>query len=317
MLLLLRATTFFKEKRTLKKLHGIILIEDPWKLLKKCNLRFHNKDSKEFQKEINNNFDRYAKYLTTEIESTDNEIEIFLNESSLSVNVSIDIDKNNIKRKKFKVIHQKIYYGAPGTGKSYLLDQEALKIFKKENVKRITFHPNSLYANFIGVYKPIPKDIKNDVITYQYVPGSLVKLLLKALINPEQNFLLIIEEINRANAAAVFGDFFQLLDRDQDFKSQYAIVASGDLMKYFKSYFNNLKLNSDQLLNVTKHLGSNYNQIVLPSNFYIWATMNSADQGVTPLDTAFKRRWTFEYIDINENDSNVKIVMLKTNIIFI
>ena len=144
------------------------------------------------------------------------------------------------------------------------------------------------------------------MITYHYVPGPLVKLLIKALINPEQNFLLIIEEINRANAAAVFGDFFQLFDRDQDFKSQYAIVASEDLTKYFKTCFDNLKLNSAQLSNATKHLGSNYEQIVLPSNFYIWATMNSADQGVTPLDTAFKRRWTFEYIDINENANNVK-----------
>ena len=128
------------------------------------------------------------------------------------------------------------------------------------------------------------------MITYQYVPGPLVKFLIKALINPEQNFLLIIEEINRANAAAVFGDFFQLLDRDQNFKSQYAIVASEDLTKYFKACFDNLKLNSDQLSNVTKHLGSNYEQIVLPSNLYIWATMNSADQGVVPIDTAFKRR---------------------------
>ena len=209
--------------------------------------------------------------------------------------------------------HQRIFFGAPGTGKSYKLNKEAERNFDKNNISRVTFHPNYNYGNFIGTFKPFPK-IKNDneTITYTYVPGILTKLLMRALNNPKEDFLLIIEEINRANTAAVFGDFFQLLDRDKNGNSEYDIVVSEDLKLLFSK--NNISENintecleaiqHDEISVVEENQNSSENQtdfkLKLPSNFYIWATMNSADQGVMPLDTAFKRRWEFEYIGIND-----------------
>ena len=207
--------------------------------------------------------------------------------------------------------HQIIFFGAPGTGKSYKLNKEAENFFNKNNISRVTLHPNYNYSNFIGTFKPFPK-IKNDneTITYTYVPGILTKLLMRALNNPKEDFLLIIEEINRANTAAVFGDFFQLLDRDKNGNSEYDIVVSEDLKLLFSKNKISKNINTECLeaiqhdeISVAEE-NPPYNQtdfkLKLPSNFYIWATMNSADQGVMPLDTAFKRRWEFEYIGIND-----------------
>lgn len=207
--------------------------------------------------------------------------------------------------------HQRIFFGAPGTGKSYKLNKEAENFFNKNNISRVTFHPNYNYSNFIGTFKPFPK-IKNDneTITYTYVPGILTKLLIRALNNPTEDFLLIIEEINRANTAAVFGDFFQLLDRDKNGNSEYDIVVSEDLKLLFSKNKISKNINTECLETIQHDEISvaeenlPYNQtdfkLKLPPNFYIWATMNSADQGVMPLDTAFKRRWEFEYIGIND-----------------
>lgn len=207
--------------------------------------------------------------------------------------------------------HQIIFFGAPGTGKSYKLNKEAENFFNKNNISRVTLHPNYNYSNFIGTFKPFPK-IKNDneTITYTYVPGILTKLLIRALNNPKEDFLLIIEEINRANTAAVFGDFFQLLDRDKNGNSEYDIVVSEDLKLLFSKNKISKNINTECLEDIqhdeisVAEENPPYNQtdfkLKIPSNFYIWATMNSADQGVMPLDTAFKRRWEFEYIGIND-----------------
>ena len=144
-------------------------------------------------------------------------------------------------------------------------------------------------------------DIKSSEISYKYVPGPFMRMYVKALQNAQkvankeeepQPFLLIIEEINRANVAAVFGDIFQLLDRDDDNVSEYPIQASEDIKKY-----------------LAENLGGapeNYAKIKIPDNLFIWATMNSADQGVFPMDTAFKRRWDFTYLGIDDNDENLK-----------
>ena len=163
----------------------------------------------------------------------------------------------------------------------------------RENIKRyerVTFHPNYSYAQFVGTYKPITKTVENkEEIAYEYVPGPFMRIYVAAKQNPSQNFLLLIEEINRANVAAVFGDVFQLLDRKSDGTSEYPITTSEDLRKFLAK---------------PENLGGNpddYKTLSIPSNMYIWATMNSADQGVFPMDTAFKRRWEFEYIDINKN----------------
>lgn len=140
-----------------------------------------------------------------------------------------------------------------------------------------------------------PSSGKKD-ISYEYVPGPFMRMYVKALKNSRTDnikpFLLIIEEINRANVAAVFGDIFQLLDRGDDFVSEYPIQASEDIKKY-----------------LAKELGGNtndYNKIKIPDNMFIWATMNSADQGVFPMDTAFKRRWDFTYLGIDDNDDEIQ-----------
>ena len=142
----------------------------------------------------------------------------------------------------------------------------------------------------------ITSNVNASDIGYEYVPGPFMRMYVKALKsarseNPKPH-LLIIEEINRANVAAVFGDIFQLLDRGDDEVSEYPIQASEDIKDY-----------------LAKELGGdpeNYVKIRIPDNMFIWATMNSADQGVFPMDTAFKRRWDFTYLGIDDNDKKIR-----------
>ena len=196
-----------------------------------------------------------------------------------------------------RLLRNKIMFGAPGTGKSFNLEKDRKKNFL-DNYERVTFYPTYSYAQFVGTYKPVMKPIigkdgkeKQDAegnvkedISYEFVPGPFLRMLVKALNHPEKNWCLIIEEINRANAAAVFGDVFQLLDRGANGLSEYFVTASEDVKKYLednKLYVEHLKI---------------------PANMYIWATMNSADQGVFPMDTAFKRRWAFKYVELDEGE---------------
>lgn len=192
----------------------------------------------------------------------------------------------------------RILFGAPGTGKSYTLNREKdLLLADGGEYERVTFHPDYSYANFVGTYKPVPctdSDGK-DAITYSYVPGPFMRTYVKALRSSRTDapkpFLLVIEEINRANVAAVFGDVFQLLDRGDDEVSEYPIQASEDIKKYLAG-----------------ELGGNpddYAEIRIPDNMFIWATMNSADQGVFPMDTAFKRRWDFTYLGIDDSEAGI------------
>ncbi len=158
--------------------------------------------------------------------------------------------------------------------------------------ERVTFHPNYSYAQFVGTYKPITKIdnvTKKEEIAYEYVPGPFIRTYIKSQ-KTNHNVLLLIEEINRANVAAVFGDVFQLLDRDENGNSEYPITTSQDLRNFLAK---------------PENLGGtpeDYKTLSIPSNMYIWATMNSADQGVLPIDAAFKRRWDFEYIGIDDGE---------------
>ena len=194
-----------------------------------------------------------------------------------------------------KFPRNRIIFGAPGTGKSFQLKQESTDGNHFANIERVTFHPDYSYGQFVGNYKPVSDD--EGRIRYEYVPGPFMRTLVKALESGKngdsaEKFLLIVEEINRAKVAAVFGDMFQLLDRTDAGDSVYEIQASEDVRRYLARELGGTK--------------ENYTSIKIPNNMYIWATMNSADQGVFPMDTAFKRRWEFEYIGIDENEKEVK-----------
>lgn len=196
-----------------------------------------------------------------------------------------------------KYERNRIVFGAPGTGKSYGLKDDCEKLMEDTagSYERVTFHPDYSYSQFVGTYKPV-MDADGRSIRYDFVPGPFMRVYVDALksgrTDAPQPHLLLIEEINRAKVAAVFGDVFQLLDRDDDGVSEYEIQASEDIRRY-----------------LAKELGGtadNYKKIRIPNNMFIWATMNSADQGVFPMDTAFKRRWNFEYLGINENEENIQ-----------
>lgn len=203
-------------------------------------------------------------------------------ELNFETNVACDFERN------------RIVFGAPGTGKSFQLEEDREKILKMGgSYERVTFHPEYTYSSFVGCYKPVSE---KGEIKYKYVPGPFMRVLVEALrsgIEDEQAkpFLLLIEEINRAKVAAVFGEVFQLLDRNSKGASDYEIHASEDVKKYL----------SDEL----KGSIDSFSRIKIPNNMFIWASMNSADQGVFPMDTAFKRRWSFEYKGIDENEDKV------------
>lgn len=185
----------------------------------------------------------------------------------------------------------RIVFGAPGTGKSHTLEEDATALLSsKFYLERVTFYQDYSYSKFFGTYKPVSN---NGVIDYVFVAGPFMKTYVKALMESlkadPQPCLLLIEEINRANPAAVFGDTFQLLDRMSDNRSKYPISPSKDVQDYLCSIFGGEP--------------SDYDELRIPNNMYIWSTMNSADQGVFPMDTAFKRRWDYQYIGINDNDS--------------
>ena len=183
---------------------------------------------------------------------------------------------------------QTIYYGCPGTGKSHQvkdltegLDNE--KIIKFDdgtiNVFRTTFHPDYDYATFVGCYKPVKED---GVLDYKFVPQVFTNAYVTAKKHPDTPIYLIIEEINRGNCAQIFGDLFQLLDRENG-ESKFPIDAEEELMKYLRD--------EAQL--------DEYIKIKLPANFNIYATMNTSDQSLFPMDSAFKRRWEMKYIKID------------------
>ncbi|AFI62268.1 LlaI.2 [Bifidobacterium animalis subsp. animalis IM386] len=210
-----------------------------------------------------------------------------------------------------------IIFGAPGTGKSHTIDRIINALPSDVGSRRITFYPDYTYSQFVGTYKPIPvrraipagagdaKEVAGEDITYRFVAGPFVKTLVDALLHPRQPQILIIEEINRAEPASVFGNVFQLLDRKASGVSEYPVDVSDDLQDYLQATLEN---NPEATRLLARLVGSRRvdsfecDRIAIPSNMYIWATMNSADQGVFAMDTAFKRRWTFKYLPLDGLD---------------
>lgn len=201
-----------------------------------------------------------------------------------------------------KPAFQIIYYGAPGTGKSHRIKKELKEMnVPKENIFRTTFHPDSDYSSFVGCYKPTMKPVddkykavagKDEEIAYSFVPQTFIKAYTQAYKKPNENVYLIIEEINRGNCAQIFGDLFQLLDRDDNGVSEYPIKADSDLKMYLEGELGK------------NHDGIKDGELCLPSNLYIWATMNTSDQSLFPIDSAFKRRWDWEYEPIKYMNTN-------------
>lgn len=186
---------------------------------------------------------------------------------------------------------QQIWYGAPGTGKSHSVN----KITKRAGGRtvRTTFHPDSDYSTFVGAYKPTTNGADNEGeerISYSFVAQAFLQAYVDAWKDLNQPEYLVIEEINRGNCAQIFGDLFQLLDRNKNGESEYPIRADKDIEKYLKKEFKDL--------NVPENVKSG-RELKLPKNLYIWATMNTSDQSLFPIDSAFKRRWDWKYVPID------------------
>ena len=186
--------------------------------------------------------------------------------------------------------HQVIYFGAPGTGKSYTVKVKLREAHvAKENIFRTIFHPDSDYASFVGCYKPV---MEGNEIKYEFTPQAFTDAYVQAWKNKQANepIYLVIEEINRGNCAQIFGDLFQLLDRQNDGSSTYGIKADKDLVHYLETVLGQ------------GHEGIKGGELRLPPNLYIMATMNTSDQSLFPMDSAFKRRWDWEYMPIDYSE---------------
>ena len=218
---------------------------------------------------------------------------------------------------------QQIYYGAPGTGKSKTIKDLTFG----ESVIRTTFHPDSDYASFVGTYKPITEEVtlrdcygkkvieeetnevvKEERIAYKFIPQAFLEAYVEAWkkLGSSKKLFLIIEEINRGNCAQIFGDLFQLLDRNEYGFSDYPIVADKDMQKYLEKEFAGWEITNKDEINQLYGEANMVNlimkgeRLVLPSNLYIWATTNTSDQSLFPIDSAFKRRWDWKYVPIRE-----------------
>ena len=232
---------------------------------------------------------------------------------------------------------QQIFYGAPGTGKSYTINGDTTG----EDVIRTTFHPDTDYSTFVGAYKPttIEEEVmtvigtkavpvenadgsrrKESKIVYEFVQQAFLQAYVAAWKKyaeangekPRKQYL-VIEEINRGNCAQIFGDLFQLLDRNAQGFSDYPITADADMKRQLKKAFAGLSLAGADSINAM-YKGRDVCRdvlegdiLLLPGNLYIWATMNTSDQSLFPIDSAFKRRWDWTYRPISDAKEGWKI----------
>jgi len=193
---------------------------------------------------------------------------------------------------------QKIFFGPPGSGKSYQIKREY-----GNDWPRVTFHPELDFQGFIGSYKPYMVDGK---ISYQFIPEAFTRAYCDAW-KSRDPYYLIIEEINRGNCAQIFGDIFQLLDRNNSGYSEYPIVCSPDIQDYLKNELCEIE-RFQEYVSLTKC--KDFSRMILPNNLNILCTMNTSDQSLFPMDSAFKRRWEWQYIPINYQDASKYLVDL-------
>ena len=235
------------------------------------------------------------------------------------------------KMRKSDIPLQQIFYGAPGTGKSHAINE----LTAGKDVIRTTFHPDTDYSTFVGAYKPTTKSVPvttvigtnavpviyngkkmmEDKIVYEYVSQAFLQAYVAAWRKycdvqegeePVDEFL-VIEEINRGNCAQIFGDLFQLLDRGDEGFSEYPIKADSDMKKLLEKEFEGLEIKNKEGINALFKGGKDIvaevlagDVLLLPNNLYIWATMNTSDQSLFPIDSAFKRRWDWNYVPISD-----------------
>lgn len=244
--------------------------------------------------------------------------------------------KENLKKmRRSDIPLQQIFYGAPGTGKSHAINE----LTAGKDVIRTTFHPDTDYSTFVGAYKPttksvpvttvigtnaVPvmyngKEMMEDKIVYEYVSQAFLQAYVAAWRKycdvqegeePMDEFL-VIEEINRGNCAQIFGDLFQLLDRGDEGFSEYPIKADSDMKKLLEHEFKGLEIKNKEGINALFKGGKDIvaevlagDVLLLPNNLYIWATMNTSDQSLFPIDSAFKRRWDWNYVPISDAGKN-------------
>lgn len=263
----------------------------------------------------------------------DNFIQLFKTETP-----QISVERKPVKKELIcEKSFQQIFYGAPGTGKSHAIKELA----KGAEVIRTTFHPDSDYSTFVGAYKPTTKSepkytaygekaviikdadgnpIYEDKIVYEFVSQAFLQAYVNAWKRyawaqdgeaPKEQYL-VIEEINRGNCAQIFGDLFQLLDRNGSGFSDYPIKADNDMKKQLAKAFAGLEIaQRDRINSLYKDNEKDIvgqvlsgEKLLLPNNLYIWATMNTSDQSLFPIDSAFKRRWDWQYMPIGKGYDN-------------
>ena len=203
---------------------------------------------------------------------------------------------------------QQIFYGAPGTGKSHTVDKYYVKGNK---CFRITFHPDTDYAGFVGCYKPNMGGPTGEDITYSFVPQVFLNAYIYAWNHPDEPTYLVIEELNRGNCAQIFGDIFQLLDRQKEGHpgySKYTINADSDIATYLEGKLKDKERYETVIREIYDPKEFDFSILALPDNLNILATMNTSDQSLFPIDSAFKRRWEMEYVGVNYKDAEQFIV---------
>lgn len=259
-------------------------------------------DNSNEKKVLNKNprFSRYLIFRYLEKKVDKNKIQNLIEKIKEKIEHEVEEYIKNKKNKKLKInkYKQKIYYGVPGCGKSYRIKKEIEEVMKFEKDKnnrvfRVTVHPDYSYSDFVGSIMPKVRDGK---INYEFVPGIFALALKRALElrDQDKNVYLIIEEMTRGNVAEIFGDIFQLLDRNENGESEYEI----DNENVYRIVYGKER-NTDL---------DNF-KIKLPSNFYLWGTLNTNDQNVFVMDNAFKRRFEFQLIkaDGSKAEMNSKL----------